>query len=431
MYEGRRIPIDIHIGVEKTGTTTIQRYLRENRFSILAQHGTLFPRSLGGNLSANLAAACQKSAFPDDLRKCRNLLTADAVTNYRTLLQEQFYKELSQTNNLQRIVISCEHFSSRLKQVEEVQTLRDFLQPFSDDIRIIVYLRRQDEFFISAYSTGVKSGRTAPFQFPLSNNNSHVLYYSKLLERWTAVFGEKAIQVRLFERSRLKQADIIQDFCETLDLPANLPRSNEHENASFNTNMLVFLREFNHLVPRFLDNKYNKLRGNIIAALGELDLPGEKFKGNNDNERFYDLFKEDNNAVAKRWFKDDPNVPTSLFFGEAINPEQNISQDFDQHQLIQLCAGLWCYSQHELIAAQDKDNQKPQECLSELHASRESLRAELMMERGEHKAAAALLQTLVEKYPEHPRPRLLLDKLTRVKKSFFSKWIKFFKPTSY
>lgn len=384
MYTGAKVPIEMHIGMEKTGTTSVQRYLQDNRELLLKKYNILFPRSLGINLSANLAAACQKSTNVDDLRKIRNLLTPESVCKYRTTLQEQFSDELSRSSKFKRIVISCEHLSSRLKWIDEVQELKEFLQPFSNDLRIIVYLRQQDKFFISSYSTDVKSGRTSPFEYPSNQRYLETFHYSKLLGRWGSVFGEDSLKIKLFEQSRLKNNDIVEDFCKHLDLPENLTRSGKKENVSFNINTLNFLREFNRMVPRFQNNQLNKNRGNIVAALGELDLPGEMFKGSKDNELFYSQFKEDNRLVASKWFSDDPSVPDDLFSGTVKNSTYNPLQNYDQHQLVEVSACIWQHAQRELIEARKK-KPKLQMQLLRLH------------EQKIHRATSKFLQKLLNK----------------------------------
>ena len=58
------------------------------------------------------------------------------------------------------VVMSNEHCSSRLRDPAQVEYLRTFLSEFFDRIRILVYIRRQDDFLVSTYSTMVKTGRT-------------------------------------------------------------------------------------------------------------------------------------------------------------------------------------------------------------------------------------------------------------------------------
>ena len=55
-------------------------------------------------------------------------------------------------------IFCSEHCHSRLTSPSEVDTLRDFLGGFFDDVRVGVYLRRQDQVALSLYSTRLKSG---------------------------------------------------------------------------------------------------------------------------------------------------------------------------------------------------------------------------------------------------------------------------------
>lgn len=342
----RRYRIDLHIGLEKTGTTSIQSFLSQHRNVLAAKYGCLFPRSLGGRLSANLAAACQTRERPDDLRKLRGLLTASAVEAYRNDLVASLARELA-AKKPQRVVISCEHFSSRLIKTEEIRLLHDFLQPFASEISLWVYLRRQDQFEISAYSTAVRAGATGSFRWPAPGQERPFLNYDTLLERWASVFGANRMRVRLFERERLTSGNAVADFCASLGLP-HLPAAEEEKNTSLNVRQLEFLRAFNERVPRFHGDHLNPLRGDIHLALAAVQVQGEKFGDIPGAAQYYERFLEGNREVARRWFTASDDIPDSLFTAPEPDVAEHRDDPLTTAELIDICAQLWSHAQRAL-----------------------------------------------------------------------------------
>jgi hypothetical protein len=311
-YRGQKLPLDVHIGLAKTGTTAIQHYLQANRKTLLSEYGLLYPSSLGNRLAVNLAAACQRSSEPDDLRKIRHLDTPSQVASYFDALQRQFAAELESTNPT-RILISCEHLSSRLSDSDEIRQLATFLRPFAGSIRIFVYLRRQDELFLSLYSTSIKAGSTEPFGFPVDTGSRQDFHFEQLLHAWAEVFGEDSICPRLYERSRFASGDVVADFCAALKLPGDLTRADSDQNQSLSPEMLDRLRALNEQVPRFVDGRLNPEREERVAALSALESREFRLVGGQEGEAFYRRFEDSNRAVAARWFTGDASVSSLLF----------------------------------------------------------------------------------------------------------------------
>ncbi|MEJ2523509.1 MAG: hypothetical protein P8080_11660, partial [Gammaproteobacteria bacterium] len=68
-----------------------------------------------------------------------------------------------------------------------------FLQPLFEEVRVRVYLRRQDELALSFYSQKLRAGFIPPSIMPLANlkrPRQPYFDFDALLSRWAAVFGE-------------------------------------------------------------------------------------------------------------------------------------------------------------------------------------------------------------------------------------------------
>jgi hypothetical protein len=296
----------LHIGTEKTGTTSLQEFLRLNRGRLRAR-GVQYPKLPGpGNQIALSTAALED--VQRSVAHIFDLLSLADIAAFReqvsTTLSEAF------TGSTSRIaILSNEHCSSRLLSGAEVQTLHDMLRPYFDRMFIVVYLRRQDEFLLSTYSTAVKTGLRWPLALPPVDSKRDRRYdYWKLLSRWAGVFGRDAMICRRFDRSTLKGGDIVEDFLETIGLendPAFEVPPNQNE--SLDAVSLEFLR---------LMNGYIGSRGplrfrlhTLLAKIGNgplMTLPAETLA-----EFMRDLH-ESNRQVAEEYFggaRDDSDDP--------------------------------------------------------------------------------------------------------------------------
>ena len=203
----------LHIGCEKTGTTSIQQFLAREREDLMSA-GVLFPVvPAGGAAEPNhkMLTLCVRSSNVDDLRA-----TVPDVDKKIADFEVEFADEIAKSG-CNTVVLSNEHCSSRLVQIEEIRALKSLLEKFAETIEIIVYIRRQDKMVQSLYSTYIKSGGTEKFKFP-ENINDPMLNYQLLLDRWSEVFGWRQLLVRSYDDVMSDRGDVVRDFLLTAGL---------------------------------------------------------------------------------------------------------------------------------------------------------------------------------------------------------------------
>jgi len=190
--------IFLHIGIHKTGTTTIQSFLSKNGNSLL-QEGVFYPREqwihhrLVSSDSEGLACISERNeSYWRSLKK--NIEGSGATS--AVLSSEGFSKGYAGTRP-EYIESVCEH-------------LKEY------DPRIIVYLRRQDSFFESMYTQVIKTGNRQGFSSLNDMLDRIDLDYEKMLAKWSAVFGKENMYVRVFERD--EGCDVVANFLEALGL---------------------------------------------------------------------------------------------------------------------------------------------------------------------------------------------------------------------
>jgi hypothetical protein len=177
--------IILHIGTEKTGSTSIQAGIRQNK--CLLKDNNIYP------------VLPTPSFFMGPGEKLKSIRNAS----------RQFPRKSD-------VLISSELFQSRLKTEQELVTLKKALLktfPQRKDIIVIVYLRRQAAIANSMVSTAAMYGDDFK-QSPLSPYVRTICNHQRTLRIWSNVFGEEQVKPKLFEPSN-SNIDFFRDFIST------------------------------------------------------------------------------------------------------------------------------------------------------------------------------------------------------------------------
>ena len=303
----------LHIGTEKTGTSTLQAFLQQNR-ALLRQHGIAYLRSPGARNHRLLAAYAMKDARSDDLLRQWPWRQPLFRRLWRIAFRIQLGREIAQLKRqgVHTFLFSSEHCHSRLKSLEEITRLADLLNPHFQQVDVLVYLRRQDQVATSLYSTALKAGRAIPFE-PFFRHRARpddpYLNYATLLEHWATVFGKSRIKPRIFSRQRLLHGDLLADFCDASGVidtrwPLTIP-ANENEGVSATAQTAAQL--FNSEKADQPRNRQHKQQ--VQALIDQLNqaFPGPSVKPGRELARsFYQVFAASNQQLAQTWFDGSP-----------------------------------------------------------------------------------------------------------------------------
>jgi hypothetical protein len=312
----RRIPLCIlHVGIEKTGTTSLQRFLGLNAARLLEQ-GVFAPRSLvadpaGGIYNHVLVSTASRLVYdePDDLQRGIGLCSMDLVVRHRQLVIAALADEIAALARPARVMlVSNEHIHSRLRADAELRQARSLLARFCDRIKVVVYLRRQDEVARSLAMTALRGGATELRLLPDfsgANGFDPVLgvdfgYFdhAALLGRLADAFGADALDVRIYADGELRDGDTVGDFFwrEGIDI-AGLPRP-ARENASLAADAAIFLAKINAADA----GTDAAMRQHLLGCLANAHAGAPALPARADAERFMALFADSNEAVRRRWF---------------------------------------------------------------------------------------------------------------------------------
>jgi hypothetical protein len=296
----------LHIGCEKTGTSSIQRFLSVNR-PRWKKEGVLYPvcgGSLYGGSQWGFAAVARDEPWTTDMGRYLGIASLEDQKVYSEKLREELVSEITKHRQIKRMIVSSEHFHSRLRSKAEISRLRDFFAPLCENFRIIMNFRRQDRVAVSLYATHLKSGNPSPQPFlpALELPETYYFRYDEVFQNWAEVFGSESIRPSIFGSSQPTTNSIFQDFCTMANLNLQGKILPDSQNASFSPAASRFLMEINKqwqdhsLGPEYFD------RTLLIKELERL-LPGKTFPFDRSTAiGFYQQFQETNQRLAAAAF---------------------------------------------------------------------------------------------------------------------------------
>lgn len=181
----------LHIGGEKTGTTTLQAFLSRNTRRLLKRYGVLYPTA--GPLFMDGGHFPCVSAFLEPAR-CEFVppprrIDAACVAREVSLLAHRESARL--------VVLSAEHFSSRLEW-PGIAALAEALAPHA--VEVAFYVRRQDDLAVSAFSTALRSGERRWLSTKLVTPARRYFNHLAVANDWARAFGAASLGVRAFDR---------------------------------------------------------------------------------------------------------------------------------------------------------------------------------------------------------------------------------------
>jgi hypothetical protein len=179
----------IHIGTEKTGTTSFQDFMKKHHSNFL-RLGLLYPEKLGKNNHRMLATySVPFEASKAYLRKI-GIFKVEDFKIFCSTTEAQLRRQVHDSCDVQYCVISSEHFHSRVQELEQIRRIKRLFDELFERVEIYVHLRPQIDVMTSLASTAARGrGIVRKNFFERTNADSPYFNYNLLVSRWEEVFG--------------------------------------------------------------------------------------------------------------------------------------------------------------------------------------------------------------------------------------------------
>jgi hypothetical protein len=242
----------IHIGANKTGTTSIQSYCSKYSDSLIKNHGVLYPNT-GRIWNAHFKLAWSLGAGKGEVDP-----SPDIWTDLRNEVEAA---------KCDKIVLSSENFilienSNQLSQIKD--TFHDY------EFEIVLFVRRQDYWIESLFLQRIKMGLLEKDFNQFVSSPGQALDYKKILTPWIDVFGKESIIVVNFE-TEVKEKGAVTCFFQAIKVP--LENIKEiRDNDSIDRFIAEFLRskragfKRKDRVKKILSLYHKKIKPNLVVT---------------------------------------------------------------------------------------------------------------------------------------------------------------------
>ncbi len=199
------------------------------------------------------------------------------------------------------------------------------------EIQIIYYIRRQDEWLVSAWKQwGLTSGISLDAYVEQQTQRGYP-DFNKTAKKWETEFGPENCHIRPLHESALYERDLIKDFFEATQIaipPKILENFNKSPDYSFlhlfEKNPQLFAGAHDTQISNFL-NKHPE----ITQSRNKMELLGRERR-----RQIMDVYKVGNRELWKRHFS---GTPFDTIFGTDPYPEA-AQRPNDVEALMRVCA---------------------------------------------------------------------------------------------
>jgi len=297
-------PVDVvlHVGMGKTGTSSIQFFLRDHR-ETLAASGILYPTTPGRGrhhkLSLSVKSDDELARSPEWVR-----LEQDDSRTFRRAFRRKVLTEV-EDSGLSRVLFSDEVLFG--SSYPALRGLGKWLTRVARTLRVVVYLRRQDEHLVSRYQEEVKIGETRRLDSWARQDFSGLYDYHARLRHHVDLLAPTELVVRRYERDRFPGGSILQDFLDAagVELDAAGPAGESDRNVGLDAESVEFLRLLNlHRVehesatPGLIDNR------DLVGRLAEASTGPTLTLPDAFLDEFMAQWEKPNEQVAREFLGD-------------------------------------------------------------------------------------------------------------------------------
>ena len=265
----------LHVGLHKTGTTAIQRFLFNNRSHLHAQGvqylATGIPEGRASWGQHGLAWALKRGGDPEGL-----------------------WAQAKREANASAALVSSEEFAF----VRQPKLFDPVLSAFSEwRIEVVCYLRRQDQMLESIYNHHVKAcGETASIM-EFAKRVWHRLEYAEFLKGILQVCGKNCLTVRAYERDAFR-VDIFDDFLLSIGITdtAGFKKPQQVLNPGLSAEGLVAMLAANKGLQGL---ELDQARKKILAEHQSPPFSEHKVMTDYERRSLMDQFEDMNAEIAK------------------------------------------------------------------------------------------------------------------------------------
>jgi hypothetical protein len=278
----------IHIGAGKCGSSAIQHYLHTNA-TALREFGALVPDE---EFSTERLPAGQQISFFETLRQMN-------VIEARTLWRDKCRHLLAVAREeaIETVVVSAENL------INPTGTAM-LLHGIDADVEIVVYVRRQLDYLVSAWQQWYLKTHAGVENF-LDQHLGVIANWNLCLADWESSFGRDNIQVRRYGRGLLYGGDVVADFLHASRLKTGLA-SNEapRVNTSYSDAITAIAMRCPEQFTSMHDNDFYVALASLVGDSARRGRPTTFPFSAAEVDAIEQVYAPGNEALVQKYFPD-------------------------------------------------------------------------------------------------------------------------------
>lgn len=315
----------ISVGMQKTGTTALQSFMRENE-KALEDQGCCYPL-----LKLGIASKYNDRNAHFLVYRASEIEDRQERNNEEYRVRTQAFAKLEDLAKIYpKIILSDELIWHRALNVKDFwkETVKDF-KKIQCDVKVIVYLRRQDLFIQSLWNQSVKAMPRIEQSFEECIRKNKFKYYpldfyENLCKIAEAVEKENII-VRVYEKKQFEGEGhtIYSDFLNSMDIKMTdeFTKENVKPNDSMDGNFIELKRIMNQIPDYKLTNDFmrNPMCEASVFCKDADKLEKMSMFSYTQQLEYLKQFQESNEKVAKEFLNRADGI---LFYDPVVEQKQ-------------------------------------------------------------------------------------------------------------
>ncbi|MDA8586381.1 hypothetical protein N9L47_08945 [Rhodobacteraceae bacterium] len=283
----------LHIGGAKCGSSAIQAFLRQNAQGLRDQGIALPGKAL--DFTSEVTGE-QIWAFED-------VATGSAGTEALTERLSELFTT-AETRGANRIVLSAENICNHASLAPVLARACG-----NRSIKVVFYVRRQDDFLISSWQQWhLKVFDTV--EAYLADRVGRVGCWNSMITPWADVMGDENIVVRPFVRDRLKNRDVVADFCDVVGVDQNgLSPLAGAANPSFDEALARLAHRVRDVFDGPHDNQFYEVMVRLLGKDALKQGSASSLISLETRRRILARYDDENQALKERFLPDFGDAP--------------------------------------------------------------------------------------------------------------------------
>jgi len=311
------VKLIVHPGHYKCGSSTIQNFLSVNL-------DTLEEMGIGiVNQDLNIGKPVNKSWSKPDNYFERMIFENNKLGDFQERLLN--LKQAADNSKYHTIILTEERLSDR-RTLYGSLTLHSAIADVFENIKVIYYMRRQDDFILSAWQQWGHKEQKTLLEYTNILLENGMANFLQNIKKFKEFYGTNNIEVSLLNRITLIKGDLMTDFLSRIgieDTPERFQKV-DNSNKGINIQYCDILRRTPGWYQNVTDNSVRKMLETY--CLNSRDILFDRKK----SMEFYKICNEimeyylaDNKELYKQYFK---SYDFDILFGKTKNIEALIDQ---------------------------------------------------------------------------------------------------------